>query len=378
MLHYIIKKCLPVILCGVMMGGCLLPWLPAAAGETADGRAGELTFSFGEGGGIGILRLTLPAAAPSPAEEGVLWGLLWELRLPAGWSIGEATPAEGLTLTLSDPRPTGEGGSRLGILLDGEPTERGSGEGDGGEYPLMEFNFSRGEESGVPEVAGECALYILRKGEITVYPLTPRTEMWETTPHPPTGPSAPPSTEAATGSPAETATEPQTEPLTEPQTESPTNPPTESPAEAPPPPIETTAEAPPPPAEPPLFVGCQETPVTGGTFAVRFCFGEALGGVICLGGGVVTVETGVWAGEFPCGDREESTAGRAAPAVQTFQTVKTLQTVTFRGLRAEGEWRFLIDTKAGWITATYENGVFRGFSAPVTWPISQTFTPKIG
>ncbi len=81
------------------------------------------------------------------------------------------------------------------------------------------------------------------------------------------------------------------------------------------------------------YIGCRESRVEDGLYAVQFLFDGREVPVICVeGGGVLTVE----------------------------QTAGAWSICTFRGLRQTGKYRFYIYDSGGIICVLYENGSFRG------------------
>lgn len=94
------------------------------------------------------------------------------------------------------------------------------------------------------------------------------------------------------------------------------------------------------------FLGCRETGVGEGMYAVQFLFdGEGVGTpVLCMEG-----ECALY---LSCGTME-GLAGERGAEVRRFCTVE--------GLLADRKYVFWIGTKEGWVTVTYEGGVFCGF-----------------
>ncbi len=142
------------------------------------------------------------------------------------------------------------------------------------------------------------------------------------------------------------------------------------------PPVSAEAVEPPAPEELPRsslwFVGCCETPVSDGSFAVRFLFyvptpattgtgegstptGAARTPVICLeGGGVLTVETepaDPAAAVMLLGAWEQATGATVDAGGQLWMC-------TFRGLRSEREYDFFVDAGTDFFRVFYEQGRF--------------------
>ena len=113
-------------------------------------------------------------------------------------------------------------------------------------------------------------------------------------------------------------------------------------------PAETETEAEPPVYEDPVitplpsvFVGCRETEVTEGGFAVQFLFKGRKGHtpVICMeGGGMLSAASGT-----------------------VRMKGETWHTCTFFGLRDDRVYVFLVGTDTGWVKVTYAGGKFAGF-----------------
>ena len=95
------------------------------------------------------------------------------------------------------------------------------------------------------------------------------------------------------------------------------------------------------------YVGCQETCVKEGEYAVRFLFVGRTGEppVVCVrGGGFLRMESGEVS--------ELSEAGRVCKG--------SWSVCTFRGLREEREYVFLVYAEQGIIRVTYAKGQFKG------------------
>lgn len=93
-----------------------------------------------------------------------------------------------------------------------------------------------------------------------------------------------------------------------------------------------------------ILLGCQETAVQEGIYAVRFLFSEAYLPVVCVrGGGVLRLEAGETVMDLT------ECAG------------SMIRTYTFRGLSEAGEYEFRIYTREGVISVLYSRGRFLGF-----------------
>ena len=97
-----------------------------------------------------------------------------------------------------------------------------------------------------------------------------------------------------------------------------------------------------------VFVGCQESAVREGTYAVRFLFAGATPVVCAEGGGCLRAE--ITEVPNPTG-RSESDA-----------CAGDWSACTFRDLRAEGRYVFFVYTDHGTVRVLYENGRFGGYT----------------
>ena len=98
------------------------------------------------------------------------------------------------------------------------------------------------------------------------------------------------------------------------------------------------------------FIGCQETPLSGGMYSVRFIFegNDEMYPVYCKRGkGSMTVETGKRAPASHIGN-------------ESSQSVWNM--CTFKGLLENVKYEFEVQTGEGRIRVTYMNGEFLGFS----------------
>ena len=246
--------------------------------------------------------------------------ILLEVEAPDGgrWqAVTGEEGAEGLILTLGDL-----GEKTVRILLDGVC------EGNS-DSPLLwlwlDYPLGLGERVTVTgEGGGELLLYVLRDGgRIEKIPLS---VVWE-------GDEAIVET-AETPSTPETTYTPETVEKAEtegavllPDTEEP-------------PPTDST------PFPTATFLGCRETGAVEGMYAVQFLFGKEGGGtpILCMeGGGALYLSCGIM----------EGLAGERGAEVRRFCTVQ--------GLLADRKYVFWVGTEDGWVTVTYEGGIFGGF-----------------
>ncbi len=93
-----------------------------------------------------------------------------------------------------------------------------------------------------------------------------------------------------------------------------------------------------------VYIGCQETPVEGGGYAVRFLFSGETPVVCAEGGGLLSVEIA-----------EADVVEADGEAYRG-----TWSLCTFRGLRAEGDYLFWVYTEDGVICISYRSGEFQG------------------
>ena len=266
------------------------------------------------------------------AGGGGVVALLVGLELSAGWSVDEVTPLEGadgmtVTVTVSEA----EGGVR--VLLDGLPPEADRWDGNGRVRLLRvtAVQIAEGASFGIRICGDDGFYYIDGGGEICSVPVgeeclstentddmtrdvTDPTENRETT-----GKSDDIMLETTTNSvqattiSSETATEPEDD--TDTKKDRPRS----------------------------VYVGCQETPPEEGEYAVRFLFlGETP--VVCAeGGGLLSLEvarTDVVEADGRCYRGDWSLC-------------------TFRGLRAEGHYIFLVYTEQGVVSVSYTAGRFQ-------------------
>ncbi|MBR6782769.1 MAG: hypothetical protein IKM33_06225 [Clostridia bacterium] len=239
--------------------------------------------------------------------------------------------AEGLILTYGD---LGEG--RVRILLDGVCR------GDPGEPLLWLWLDSPLRQGGditvTGEGGGEVYVYVLRDGgEVEEIPLSVERDGGEED-DPETNVDTHEDvyeTEITEGTEATEVTE-ETE-VTEstetaegvapPDTEDPSSTDTQSPSTA-------------------IFLGCRETGAEEGMYTVQFLFGgEGIGTpVLCMEGGGLLYAT--------CGTMK-GLSGERGWEVRRYCTVQ--------GLSVDRRYVFWIGTEEGWVTVTYEGGVFCGF-----------------
>ena len=251
--------------------------------------------------------------------------ILLEVNAPNGYrwqdvSAGEG--AEGMTLTHGDL-----GEKTVKILLDGF-----CGENSGS--PLLWLRLDRplreGEHIAVTgEGGGELLLYVLRDGGIEKIPLSVEWEGDETIAETAEATNTPETTETP-----ETAHIPDSDDTNE-------NGEGVLPPHGEEPPAADTV-----PSPTATFLGCRETGVTEGMYAVQFLFdGEGVGTpILCMEGGCALY--------LSCGTME-GLAGERGAEVRRFCTVE--------GLLADRKYVFWIGTKEGFVTVTYEGGVFCGF-----------------
>ena len=248
-----------------------------------------------------------------------------EVEAPEGWrwrGVMAGEGAEGLILTYGD---LGEG--RVRILLDGVCR------GDPGEPLLWLWLDSPLRQGGditvTGEGGGEVYVYVLRDGgEVEEIPLSVEWDGGEerTEPH-----------EEATETETETETKTETETETEMWriTEEVAPPDTENPPDSDTAPLSTAT-----------FLGCRETGAEEGMYTVQFLFGgEGIGTpVLCMEGGGLLYAT--------CGTMK-GLSGERGREVRRYCTVQ--------GLSVDRRYVFWIGTEEGWVTVTYEGGVFCGF-----------------
>lgn len=92
-----------------------------------------------------------------------------------------------------------------------------------------------------------------------------------------------------------------------------------------------------------VFLGCRETAVADGVYAVQFLFDGGTPVVCMEGGGVAYLQCG------------------AMPPLEVSRGGGVWSYCTFSVLSAQRTYRFAVETEEGTVTVTYENGVFAGF-----------------
>jgi hypothetical protein len=98
------------------------------------------------------------------------------------------------------------------------------------------------------------------------------------------------------------------------------------------------------------YIGCQETKVTAGEYAVRFLFHGATPVFCAEGGGQLAMEITA-EGQICAWGEQESTVYEGDFFV-----------CTFRGLRAEGRYVFRVFAHGAWVPVIYDGGRFLGYS----------------
>jgi hypothetical protein len=299
-----------------------------------------------EGGGI----LYICAQAHSQGGRGgkgvLAVALQFSLEVSEGWGFGEVTAwgwAEDMTVTV------GRDGSRLHILIDGyvEDTLGETGDGDEGvpsrcflQIELIPLSAHPGDRR-VQMEAGGCLYYIDEKYEIDSLPIG-----WEES-------STGLGDDIFTETPFDTSTDP-SETQTEAVSEShPVETAESSSAESS---SAETAEssfaewdtAEPPPVVEGQYIGCQETKVKAGEYAVRFLFQGATPVFCAEGGGRLSLEITA-EGQICAWGEQESTVYEGDFFV-----------CTFRGLRAEGRYVFRVFAYGTWVQVIYDGGRFLG------------------
>ena len=253
-----------------LFGFCALSLCLSVGGR--EGELSVLSLRQEETGRIGIYLAMHSLTGDCPAA------ILMEISAPDGcrWqdvSAGEG--AEGMILTHGDL-----GNETIKILLDG------IFEGDSGSPLLwlwLDSPLGLGEQVTVTgEGGGELFLYILRKGgQVERIPLSVVWEGENTLETTETAETAEETVEDETGGASETTdTQGRTESNTAPDSVCPL------PTDPDPSPVAT-------------FLGCRETGVTEGTYAVQFLFGGEGEGtpVLCMeGGGILSLSCGIMAG----------------------------------------------------------------------------------
>ena len=303
----------------LLLGFCILLLCLSVGGREEDPPVLLVRQEKGTGG-IGIYGDIYGLTGDCPAA------ILLEVNAPEGrrWqdvSVGEG--AEGMTLTHGELE-----GKTVKILLDGVFPE-------GSESPLLwlwpDSPFGQGEGITVTgEGGGEPVLYVLGDGgHVERIPLS---VVWEE--REPETDGETPETETGGASETETGGASETTDIHD-GAESDTVldlvcPP---PLDADPPPTAT-------------FLGCRETGIVGGTYAVQLLFGGEGEGtpVLCMeGGGLLYVSCGTM-------DGLDGARGREASRFCMLQ-----------GLLADRRYVFWVGTEEGFVTVTYEGGRFMGF-----------------
>jgi hypothetical protein len=98
------------------------------------------------------------------------------------------------------------------------------------------------------------------------------------------------------------------------------------------------------------YIGCQETKVKAGEYAVRFLFQGATPVFCAEGGGQLAMEITA-EGQICAWGEQESTVYEGDFFV-----------CTFRGLRAEGRYVFRVFAHGAWVPVIYDGGRFLGYS----------------
>lgn len=239
--------------------------------------------------------------------RGEAMALLLEVDVPEGWklsSVEQAEGAEGLTLTVDADEGV------LTLLLDGYPKQ------DGEALITLRFRATAEEKPTISGKDGEVTLYcsgengIIERIPLLILEEEKNTEKEDTTV----------SEDVSEGD------------MTEQQTvETSTSEPNIS--------DESDSFFPDEPSKKSPLFGCQETTVEHGLYAVRFWIHGDDTAVICMeGGGVLQleiVEDGEW------------------------------RSVTFRGMRREGRYVFLVYGSEEIVNVIYEDGRFNGFEKSI-------------
>ncbi len=259
------------------------------------------------------------------SSDGRPTALLLSLRLPDGW-VAEVTAdvgAEGMTLTAA------QNGTDLRILLDGYPPQ-GDAE-DGKRLLRVVISADPYQEPSVEAIEPAVRLYAEESeggglyymgadGGICRVPLVVKNDLEEREE----------SEEFTTGNSDDTERE--TEVCTAPRDD--ISPKPESGGEG----KDFSS----------IYMGCQETAVRDGTYAVRFLFrdGDSTPVVCARGGGVLTMEasSAPWIEAYP----ENS----ATPV----RYDGDWQVCVFRGLKREGNYEFFVYTAEGIVKVRYRSG----------------------
>lgn len=353
MLHiYSNHKSLCSVLCVLFLLLCLCA---GAWAREQDGWSGEdVGLYAAEGQERGVWYICLSRGLYEVCGGGTV-ALRFSVKAPAGWVIGEITAAggaEGMTLTAA----TSDGNTAARILLDGKPFASTPGYEQRREFPLIKVSFSPTDESrrtemSAPLLAVEdgCMYYIKNingKEEICTVPVYV-VEFAETV-CPQTGcpqtscPQESDQRDIGTGELSEVG-----EGSDFPDGEL-TGPPEETKAS---PLMNDETERLPMP----LFVGCQETPVRDGQFAVRFLFyateeqGSHTPVVCATGGGVLTLAVTASDTVF-----EMTAEGLIAHEAKGGRWL----ICTFSGLSEQRSYLFLVYGEGTVWTVCYQNGVF--------------------
>ncbi len=283
--------------------------------------------------------------------------MLVTLEISEGWRMETVSCThqdQEMQLTVS----FSEENCRAAVLLDGYPSEI---LGDG---CILTVELVREEDTHLPcrlTVSpgryGKAAIYCRsERGEIRAVPLTFTLFVPSDTSDLSESPD-PPNTETEPSDPLEADTETEREESS--MQETPTSLPEETEREEAPPADTGQREPVTDPSEDPgepltRFVGCRETPVRDGAFAVQllFCGEMAYTPVICFSGGDrITVEVvgtdlkGIGEGESFCGSLASD----------------HLYACTFWELPAEGDTVFFVESNRKTLRVIYRNGIFMGF-----------------
>jgi hypothetical protein len=298
-----------------------------------------------EGGGI----LYICAQAHSQGGRGgkgvLAVALQFSLEVSEGWGFGEVTAcgwAEGMTVTV------GQDGSSLHILIDGyvEDNAVETGDGDDGvpsrcflQIELIPLSAHPGDRR-VQMEAGGCLYYMDAKYEIDSLPLrweesstAERDDIFTETPFdtsidpPETQTEGEAESDSAESDSAESDSAESASTESSPETGDSTEPPFESDGQ---------------------YIGCQETKVTAGEYAVRFLFHGATPVFCAEGGGRLALEI----------TAEHSICARGEQGDAVYEG--DFSVCTFRGLRAEGRYVFRVFAHGTWVQVIYDGGRFLG------------------
>ena len=255
------------------------------------------------------------------------------LELAEGWSCGEVIACggtEGMTVTV------GENENSLHILLDGRPP-RGD-DAQGGRLLQVAVSSSGSTPLSVRIHADGGCYYINENGEICSCPISAEVEMTESVSEE-SVPEPQESTAPRDDTTAETDFSQETETFFVTDTKVETQPETKPTAAT------GTGEV---CGLPSAYVGCQETPVRDGGYAVRLLFLGEVPAIWVEGGGYLTFEITWIHSVEACED------GKIREYAGEWSVC------TFRGLRAKGRYTFFVETEQGTVGLFYENGRFLG------------------